>query len=318
MEYIYIYILMSVHINRIGTLLKQYNIDKCEWRDIMDDNRIPIEIRRYLNGNRYLFVEKILNNISNINKKNLITYPTGTLNLNSDKDIQILLNIDNNININLLNVVIRKILIIIKKNYNIYNCKKIYKLLDTNFYPPTLFNFINNNSLGNKYIKISNKGILNNNNKYKLCIFVPQLSNDIIIKKFIDMEQKNLNKTKKSKNIEIYYDKYINNISKFMINLIYCYKGKLILTDEEFNNNLFSIIKYNNIGPDMYYTISTIIFVVWHMQLNNKLSQQQMRIFGTISYLENKKLYEKTKKEKYKDRYLYAKKLYDKSLLTDK
>lgn len=283
----------------------------------MNDNRIPIELRRYFNGNRYLFVEHILNDISDIDKRKLITYPTGSSNLNSDKDIQILFNIDSNINIKLLNDIVKKILVIINKNYNIFNCKKIYKLLDTNFYPPTLFNYINSSSSSNKYIKISKKNILNNNIKYKLCIFIPQLSNDNIINKFIEMEQKNLNK-KNYENIEKYYDKYIKNISKSIINLIDCYKGKLILSDEEFNNNLVSTTKFNNIGPEMYYTISTIIFVVWHMQLNEKLSQKQMRIFSTISYLENKKIYEETKKKKYKDRYLYAKKYYDKSLLNNK
>lgn len=305
---------MSNYVNRIGSLLKKNNIDKCKWSDIMDDNRLPIELRRYFNGNRYFFVEHVMNDITNINKKCLITYPTGSYNLNSDKDIQILLNIDNCNNNKLLNHIIKEILKIINHNYNIFNCKKIYKLLDTNFYPPTIFNFINNTSSGNKYIRISNKKINHDNKRYKVCIFMPQLSNELLINKFVDIELKNLNRGKKE-NLKKYYDKYIVYISQCIIKLIDCYKGKLMLSDEEFNYNLLCSSKYNNIGPDMYYTISSVIFIVWHMQMNNKLSKKQMRTFGTIAYLENKKIFEETNKKKYKDRYIYAKKFLDKSLL---
>ena len=56
----------------------------------------------------------------------------------------------------------------------------------------------------------------------------------------------------------------------------------------------------------MYFTVYSIIIVVWHLQMKGKLSKNELQIMAPIAYEENKSMYLKTKKEKYKERYQFC------------
>lgn len=58
-------------------------------------------------------------------------------------------------------------------------------------------------------------------------------------------------KTKIKEITSLYYIKYINNVATCLYTIIECYKGNIKLTDQEFNNYLHCLTKYNNIGPEM-------------------------------------------------------------------
>ena len=95
-------------------------------------------------------------------------------------------------------------------------------------------------------------------------------------------------KTKIKENTSLYYTKYINDVATCLYTIIECYKGNIKLTDQEFNNYLHCLTKYNNIGPEMYRTISSIIIVVLHLQMGNKLSKKILQALAPVSYKENK------------------------------
>lgn len=75
-----------------------------------------------------------------------------------------------------------------------------------------------------------------------------------------------------------------------------CYHGRVKMSPLEFNKRLSRLVNYNNIGPEMYLSISSIIIVVWHLQMGNKLSQNTLRSLAPVSYKENLILYQRSKK----------------------
>ena len=80
------------------------------------------------------------------------------------------------------------------------------------------------------------------------------------------------------------------------------------------NDLLLCITKFNNQGPEMYYSIGAIIIVVWYMQLKYDLPEEVKKVLSISSYFENKNHYKRTKKLKYKKRMNESYKLMDKKL----
>ena len=284
--------------------LEKYNVKCMAWKDIMKTNKIPIDIKYYINGSRFIYMNTIIKKIDKLNCECLDIYPTGSLKLTSDKDIQITLNINKWNSIKLLRNLIDKIFEVIKKANKDWNSKNFEYLLDIHFYPPTLLNFmeLKKKSKGTKYIRIAS-----NSGKYKNIIFIPQIQTPELVKDFQKKELAKL-KTKIKENTLLYYTKYIDDIASCLYTIIKCYKGNIKLSNQEFNDYLHCLTKYNNIGPEMYRTISSIIVIVWHLQMRNKLSKKMLRALAPIAYKENKMLYKKSKKKKYKDRYKYCQK----------
>ena len=161
------------------------------------------------------------------------------------------------------------------------------KVLDVNFYPIGPFFYIknwNNLVLNNNKIELSGIAINNNN----IACYVPILINDEVINKFIETE---INKSVKNgiilkpnkTDIDDYYKSYIGTISRGED----CYKNKIggtancikkliemipnfkytTIYAQEWNDILCCIIGTNKYGSELYFTISSIIYVVFYMQM---------------------------------------------------
>lgn len=284
--------------------LDKYNVKCMSWQEVMKNDKIPIDIKYYINGSRYLYMNTIIKKINKLSCECLDIYPTGSLKLTSDKDIQITLNINKCNSVKLLKNLITKIFDVIKKANKDWNSKDFEYLLDIHFYPPTLLNFMEptQKSKGKKYIRVASKS-----GKYKNIIFIPQIQTPELVKDFQKKELAKL-KTKIKENTKLYYTKYTDDVASCLYTIIECYKGNIKLTNQEFNDYLHCLTRYNNIGPEMYRTISSIIVVVWHLQMGNKLSKKMLQALAPTAHKENKMLYKKSKKQKYKDRYEYCQK----------
>ena len=77
---------------------------------------------------------------------------------------------------------------------------------------------------------------------------------------------------------------------------------------------MLCITRFNEQGPEMYYSIGAIIIVVWYMQMKYDLPEEVVKVLSISSYFENKNHYERTKKLKYKTRMTESYKLMDKKL----
>ena len=281
--------------------LTDYKVKREEWAKIMKNNDIPKELKHFINGVRYLYINYMMIEIEKINNKCLRIYPVGSSNLTSDKDIQITFNLNCNKNNKFFEKVINRTSSVIEKSFKIWDTTNLLNLIDTNFYPPSLLNFITkvNRSYNSKYIKT-----LKDKDKI-ITIFIPQLSSDMSIKNFYTCEIDNLEK-KKEENINKFYKYYKKETGTCFKKIVDCYQNKIKLTDIEFNNLICCLVKYNNIGPEMYFTVSSIVIVVWHLQMGGKLSKNELEIMAPIAYEENKTMYLETKKEKYKERYQFC------------
>ena len=285
------------------TILKltDYKVKRDDWAKIMKNNNIPQELKHFINGVRYLYVNYMMNEINKIHNKCLRIYPVGSSNLTSDKDIQITFNLNCKENDKFFQQIINRTTYVINKSFKIWKTTNLLNLIDTNFYPPSLLNFITkiNKTYNNKYIKT-----LKDKEKI-VTIFIPQFTNDMSIKNFYSCEINNLEKQKKE-NINKFYKYYKKDTASCFKKLVDCYQNKIKLTDIEFNKLICCLVKYNHIGPEMYFTVSSIIIVVWYLQMKGKLSKKELEIMAPIAYEENKTMYLKTKKEKYKERYKFC------------
>lgn len=287
--------------------LKKYNLEKKTWSKIMKDHDIPIQKRNLLNGIRYIYSNEVNDKLENCCiKSHLINvYPTGSDNLTSDIDTQIAINIIKDININDLNNVIIYIIKILNESRKLWNISSIEKTLDINYYPPTLFNMTDKNILNNHYIASQKDKKIK---KMYHTIWLPQLKNKKLYKIFYDTEMKRLENYEKKYNYTntfLYYEKYNEKKIECLFNLINninTYEKNNYEHDEEINNSILCLTEHNNIGPEMYYTYSSILFVVWFLQLKHNVPKTLLKKIAPIVKKEQKILYKITKKKKYNER----------------
>lgn len=91
----------------------------------------------------FLLDDIIYNLFKLINHNCLIIYPTGSKKLTSDYDIQIMYNLDCKDKY-LYKITINNIIKTINNYISYFNNKRIFNILDINFYPETLINYSNN------------------------------------------------------------------------------------------------------------------------------------------------------------------------------
>ena len=135
---------------------------------------------------------------------------------------------------------------------------------------------------------------------YYSTIWIPQFDNECEIKEFIENEYELLENTV-NQNSKKYYELYKKKLSICILKLVECSK-KNNLSNSEFNKLMLCLIKYNNIGPEMYLTYSSILLIVWNFQMKNNIPIKYKKLLAPISAKENQLLFKKTKKEKYKNR----------------
>jgi hypothetical protein len=247
----------------------KYNIKNKVWSNYMKDESIPIEIRNLINGVRYIYANEINNKLENcclFNNNEISVYPTGS-----------------------------------KKLWKI---KSIEKTLDINYYPPALLN-ISDKKLNIHYILVSKNK--NKNNMYDT-IWIPQLKNKTLYKNFYNKEISLLEDYENkynNHNTHIFYSKYekktINCLNKLINNQL-IYKKNNYEDDQEINNNIHCLVKNFHIGPEMYFTYSSVLLIVWLSQLNHKIPINIIKKLAPIAIKEHKILYKITKKDKYLNR----------------
>ena len=289
--------------------LKKYNLEKHDWSDMMKNEKIPIQYRNLLNGVRFIYSNEVNQKIENCCiKSNLITvFPTGSNKLSSDIDTQIAINITKHIDhdIESLRNIIDYIIKILNDSKKLWNIKSTEKSLDINYYPPTLFNITHVDIINNHYIS-SQKD--KENDKIFQTIWLPQLNNKKLYKIFHDTEMEKLNdyeKKYKYTNTIKYYKKYTTLKLECLFKLIKN-KNKYIKGnyehDEEINNNILCLTEFSHIGPEMYFTYSSVLFVVWFLQMRHNVSKKLLQKIAPIVKKEQLLLYKITKKKKYKER----------------
>ena len=74
--------------------LNDFKVKREEWAKIMKNDDIPKELKHFINGVRYLYVNYMMGEINKICCKCLRIYPVGSTKLTSDKDIQITFNLN--------------------------------------------------------------------------------------------------------------------------------------------------------------------------------------------------------------------------------
>jgi hypothetical protein len=286
---------------------KKYNIKNKVWSKYMEDESIPIEIRNLINGVRYIYANEINNKLENcclFDKNEIYVYPTGSKNLSSDIDTQIAVNINKNIDIEKINKITEKIITLLNNSKKLWKIKSIEKSLDINYYPPSLLN-ISNKKLNVHYILCSK-----NKNKIKMydTIWVPQLNNKKLYEEFYNKELnllKNYKKKYKLHNTYNYYSKYDKENINCLYNLINnksIYKINNYEDDKKINDNIHCLVKHFHIGPEMYFTYSSVLLIVWFDQLKHKIPINIIKKLSAIALKEHQLLYEITKKQKYLDR----------------
>lgn len=294
----------SEYIKKVCNILKEYKLLNSSWSDIMKSGEVPLEIKYFINGARFIYMNSMIDHIKKTGK-DIIIYPTGSNKLSSDKDIQISIDIEKYSTIDTIKSIVRNIVKVIQFANKQWKQNNIEYLLDIHFYPPTLLNHIPLKSKNgkNKYILVGKS----TDNRTLPIVFVPQLSNETLVNNFQKSELKLLEKNTKE-DTHKYYSRYVPDVANCLNELICCYQGKIKMSPQEFNERLFCLVNYNNIGPEMYLSISSIIIVVWHLQMGNKLSQKLLRCFAPVAYKENLAMYRQSKKDKYKKRYEYCRK----------
>ena len=287
--------------------LKKYNLEKNPWSKIMKNEKIPIQLRNLLNGIRFIYSNEVNQKIENCCiKSHLINvYPTGSNKLNSDIDTQIGININKNVDIKNLRNVIDYIIKILNDSRKLWNIESVEKTLDINYYPPTLFNMSDVDILGSHYISSQKDKKLK---KLFHTAWLPQLKNKKLYKKFYDTEmerlenyEKKYNYTNTSKYYEKYSDKKIECLFK-LINNIKKYEKGNYEHDEEINDSILCLTEFAHIGPEMHFTYSSILFVVWFLQLKHNVPKSLIKKIAPIVKKEQQILYKITKKKKYKER----------------
>lgn len=170
------------------------------------------------------------------------------------------------------------------------------KTLDINIYPPTILHMSKTGSLGSLKDYVLRSGDT-------VCL-IPTLSTPELIKNFIVQDYRYIMRSPKT-DLNGYSNAYKYNVIPSLMQILSL--KNINISDEAhrqsiasgYNSHIHKMIDANSIGPEMYFGISTIIYVVWHMQLKNHVDPKILSILAIGAYIENCRLYKRTQKQKY-------------------
>lgn len=63
----------------VVSYLEKYNVKCMSWQDVMKNDKIPMDIKYYINGSRCLYMNTIIKRMNRLSCKCLDIYPTGSL-----------------------------------------------------------------------------------------------------------------------------------------------------------------------------------------------------------------------------------------------
>lgn len=283
------------------------------WYKAIHDKNISQNKKFLLNGLRYVYVSQMMNSLEKkIGTCCSTVYPTGSSNLGSDIDIQVVFDIsrDNSLEFYTRAVdLIQEEIAIAEDEWG----GDLNRKLDVNFYPGSLFHFMS------KRIQCNNNFLVETNStdkkKVKIC-FIPRYETPELREQFIFHDCKAISKKitpTTQKSLNTFYNNYKTLTAKCLYKLIKNCKTPS-LTPVQHNQLILCLNKLANIGPEMYLSVGSVIFVVWHMQMKNKLPSKLASLLSISAYMENHQLYKQTGKQKYKIRSDVASKVMDQVL----
>jgi hypothetical protein len=232
--------------------------------------------------------------------------PTGSTKLTSDIDMQVMLNLCLPKPLTELERLVENICQVLRQGAQMWHVNDLAQTIDINIYPPTLINFVQGEC------QLPVERVYKNHGQ---TCFRPQLDTLALRKDFVIRDTKHLFQGVETKTWQ-YYREYKEHVAK-----------KLIATIEQlsqpqdrvngfsWNSRLFQLVEYNVHAPEVYLSISSIIFVVGYMQMGLEISDDDLKALGVVAYLENKIMFRRTNKDKYKVRYMAAYDKLDQDLL---
>ena len=289
--------------------------DCTNWHSCMDDPDIAIQEKFLINGTRHIYTSFICDSIArSCNKRQelVLIFPTGSNNVSSDIDVQVCFNLCADTSQKQL----RSVISIIEKTLNsgqiMWGIRDaLSTLLDINFYPGTLINFTSD------FACLSNGCVYKGVDGRTVC-FRPKLNTKAQIQDFVyrdfgwnrnHPDYEDLGDVDMSK----YYSIYKSHIIPNIVELWSACGGDITnknnvkrLIGSAFNDLLFEIVRFNKLADEVYLSISSIILVVWHMQMGNKLPIPHLSILAVNAFIEQYEMYKNSEKEKYHKRMMYA------------
>ena len=275
---------------------------KCnKWGECMADDSVPIQKKFLLNGIRFLYSSYItqqLETIMNQNGQNDVikVIPTGSTNVGSDIDTQIMVNISTFSAITAVKrqAIIKNIIKILREGAAMWHVESIAESLDINLYPASILNYTTETAPPIPWVY--------HNRKTNMVCFKPQLGSDTLRREFIRMDYLNTRKHP-TPNMLHYYEVYSQNITPVLFELVSPESKEAA----RINELIFKLVEFNEFADEVYFSVSAIIIVVWHMQMGNKIrSKKDMSTLCVCAFVENYNMFKASKKNKYKERYEYA------------
>ena len=286
---------------------------KCDkWHECMNDPTVEIQKKYLLNGIRYMYSSYIAQKLESLANKNngedipsfLKVVPTGSTNVTSDIDTQIMVNIyafSRSSEVKRSSI-LQNIVRILSDGKQLWHVDSIAESLDINLYPAALINY--------EEVKPDVSPIIRSWLYYgkgkdnTMVCFRPQLQNITLREEFIRNDHQNTKKRSVA-DMNTYYTYYCQYTSAALLKLTHEYE--LPGSAKEINDLIFELVHFNQYADEVYFAVSTIIIVVWHMQLGNPIrSRREMSALCVNAFVENYNMFRATKKDKYKQRYEYA------------
>lgn len=291
--------------------------------DILSAEKIYKLREKHLANNIFKINNIFFSKVKNLKPTSIKILPTGSTNMWSDKDVQILLNLYDNFTLNNLKTLTKIITDTRKKNQEYFFVKhnRLYDTYyDINFYMPGLFNFIclpkSDAKTIDKYRQYAytSDTIIKKNHLEIQLVFKPDFSQYPEEFLYTDI----LRSMKKyNMKLDRCYDIYIDKPATAIISIINNIHSN---TPFLINKYLSDIVSINSVCAEMYFSICTTIYVVWYMQINKSETKceqllKDLHYLAIPTVVENHIHFTETKKKKYLERKKHALKHANKHLL---
>lgn len=272
--------------------------------------------------NRKQWVETAMTSMEkffvNTFRRRIMIYPTGSNNFTSDIDVQFSLNLCDAWDAKQIQEIARLISQVREQGASVWSVAlgvgvNLNEVLDVNFYPPTIFNYAANEKCISDNLKENLLLLPHNYSQRVIAVWRPCfeqmefLVDDLIQTAFA------LDTTR----VDTYYVKYEKEIAKNLQDLLNAAKDGTLGCENK-NELVKMLTHYNPIGPEMYYSVCNIIFVVFCLQMGGDLlSCEDLMRCACVAAIENYFHYITNKKEKYAQRCCTAMRFADENLCVE-
>lgn len=284
------------------------------WKKCTESDEVHIQDKYLMNGARHLYISYMMRELESIfnvaNRQLIHVTPTGSEKITSDVDMQVMLNMCelSTLTPKTFDSIIDSIVDQIEKGDALWRVggePEMERSIDLNIYPAALLNYLTSADCRTTECA---EGFLYREGNWTC--FHPILSTEALQKEFVAAELERVLGKEEEPDTRLYYEQYRKHVAPAVFSLVKkCTahgervgkrQQQRLKTDSEINREVGTIVDYNHIGPDMFFTVSSIIFVVWNMQMGNKIPEKDVRVYAVVAAVENAKRFLHSKKEKYR------------------